>query len=326
VPDKTTPIFILLLPVAIVLFRKPIDRLLSPLQKVKQHVPRLLLVGIGLALPYFVANYFYHHGVSNYPLARKSIVWGTILSYLVMRIPETSGLGKGLGGGTGFRMPSCWIWLLWFAVVGCFILAEPAFADHFKQTGYKDLEDGLRTEGWAQTIAGTGGTVINALVNGGLVFPRTPTSIPPPKGGGPSEPGEKGEKEEPTRYTMDIKTEDERKSLAADGKDRLSIYAQLTCIKKSAIVASMTRPLTDAIQFRFEGRYAEWMSIKASKPMGGYKGVLLAAEPPRPDAELEENAKVTVVVSGATAEGDPIEVPVELELEGKLKLDVEVLA
>ena len=62
VKDKVTPFYILLLPVLIVVFRKPIDRLLLPLQKLKNQAPRLVLIGVGLATPYMLAHYYIKMG------------------------------------------------------------------------------------------------------------------------------------------------------------------------------------------------------------------------------------------------------------------------
>ena len=45
----------------------------------------------------------------------------------------------------------------------------------------------------------------------------------------PAAPG--GNNEEPTQYTMDIRTEDQRMSIAADGEDRLWMYALIACNK-----------------------------------------------------------------------------------------------
>ena len=66
------------IPVIIVFLRKPLDALLTPLQKIKQHIPRLLLIGAGLAAPYLVADFIYKHkvqwGLGDFP-TRAGASW-----------------------------------------------------------------------------------------------------------------------------------------------------------------------------------------------------------------------------------------------------------
>lgn len=311
VKDTVTPRYILLIPVFIIVFRKPLDALLRPLQAVKQHIPRLVLVGAGLAAPYFLAQYFYRHGVSNFPLAQKSIIWGTMLSYVIMRIPTRAHpVDRMLS-----RVPNRPATFCWFCIgFGLSLMLQEmmtvsAWADDFSHD-YRRLEDGLRTDGWAQTIAGTAATVINGLVNGALVFQK-PTSD---TNQNPEEP--------PVNYTMDVRTEDERTTLAADGQDRLWVYGQISCSDPKVD----TQALTTAIQFAFDGTYASWMSIATMQSTGGYNAVQLAANPPTPDDELPEDASVTVLVSGATAQGEPIQVPVTISLQPEPDMNIEVLS
>jgi hypothetical protein len=308
VKDTVTPWYIVLIPVLIVLFRRPLDLLLKPLQVVKSRIPRLVLIAAGLSVPYFLAHYFYSHGVSNFPLAQKSITWGTALSYVILRIPESGSLLRKPLLRSPISLTMLWFGLL-LALALQSIVADSALADDFTHD-FRRLEDGLRTGGWAQSIAGTAATVISGLVNGALVFQRTPLN-PPSEG-----------QEEPARYKMDVRTEDERTSLAADRMDRLWLYAQLSCSKPSVD----SQALTAAIQFTFDGTYAAWVSIKNSQSISGYNAVQLAADPPSPDDELPDDATVTVLVSGATAQGEPIQVPVTISLESEPDMDIEVLS
>ena len=306
VKDPTTPWLIMLLPVAIIVFRKPIDALLRPLQKIKNLVPRWFLIGIGLAVPYLVANFFYNQmQVRNFPLAQKSIIWGTLISYVIMRIPQP--VVRNLA-----RRPLAtlslvgWIGLMTGAAQ--LVLSRSAMADDFTRDKRR-LEDALRSDGWAQVVAGTAATAINVLVNGALVFQR------PPK------PGKDGE--EPAQYTMDIRTEDMRTSITADGEDRLWVYAKILCSKASV----NAQGLTGAISFTFGGsKYADWMSIKSTQSHSGYKAVLLACTPPDPEAEVEENATVELTVEGATADGEPMRGVVTLRIDPMLQMKIEVLA
>jgi hypothetical protein len=156
-------------------------------------------------------------------------------------------------------------------------------------------------------------TIVTVLVNGTTIA-RTVLRSKDGEG--------KKEENEKTEYTLDIRTQDERTTLTADGEDRLWIYAKLTCSKPSV----SSQSLTAGINFSFGGEYANWMSIKQIQFKDGYKAGQLAAEPPSAEAEIKEGANVTVSVSGSTAEGEPIEAPVTIELEGELQLKVTILA
>lgn len=310
--DGFTHLYILGFTATVVFLRKQIDLLLAPIQAIKKHIPRLVLIGVALALPYFLAHYFYRQNISNYPLMHKSIVWGTILPYILLRIPENwqKGTRRVLAQTTG---PHLWTFLffgiaLYLGGVGALL------ADDFTRDMTR-LEDGLRTGGWAQTIAGTAATAINVLVNGTLVFQKP--SQPPP----PQEPGE--QQEEPAQYTMDIRTEDQRTSIVADGEDRLWLYAKILCNKPEVDVQG----LTNAISFTFEGsKYADWMSIKSTQAHSGYKAVLLVCTPPSPEAEVENGATVTVTVAGSTADGEPMQGPVHIEIKPDLDLNFQILS
>lgn len=308
VPDPVTPKIILALPLLFIFLRKPIDLLLAPLEIVKSRIPRLFLIGAGLATPYLVTNYFYNKlHISNYPLAQYSILWGTLLSYVIMRIPEVEGLPK---LSSLFKGRSA-AWLAWFGIGAVWLtVTDLALADDFTRD-WRRLEDGMRTPGWAQAIAGTTATVINGLVNGALIF-QTTTRRPR----GPEEP------EDNTHYTLDVRTEGERTTLAADGDDRIWVYGQLSCDKPAVDCAALTR----ALSFTFGGAQAGWMSIKSEQFTDGFKAVQLVATPPTPETEVPPDATVVVTVSGRTADGDQVQVPVNLRLEEGLKMEVEILS
>jgi hypothetical protein len=295
--DGFTQMYIMGFTAAVIFLRRQIDALLAPVHALKKHIPRLVLIGIALALPYFLAHYFYNDGLRNYPLMHKSIAWGTILPYILLRIPGgTTGGMRNLTAAHG-RMLLGLICVLWLGD------ASLVFADDFARD-FTRIEDGLRTDGWAETIAGTTATAINVLVNGSLVFQQ------------PGKPGPDGE--EPVQYTMDVRTEDQRMEIAADGGDRLWVYAKILCSKASV----NAQGLTNAISFTFEGgKYAGWMSIRSTKGQDGFKAVMLVCTPPTPDAEIEDDASVTVTVAGTTAEGQPMQGPVKVNVVGGLQLD-----
>jgi hypothetical protein len=302
--DGFTHLYIIGFTAAVVFLRKPFDRLLAPLQALKQRIPHLVLIGVALALPYFLAHFFYSQGTNNYPLMHKTIVWGTIFPYVLLRIPENwqRGVRKPLIQGTGTHAS---IFLLIMAAV--FLAgAGPILADDFTRD-FTRLEDGLRTGGWAESIAGTAATAINVLVNGALVFQQSGKS------------GENGQ--DAPQYTMDVRTENERTSLVADDVDRLWVYAKLTCVK-----GAVTTDLTGGISFSLSGEYVDWVSIRQTSSSGDYKAILLGAKPPNEGAEVPDNADVTVQVSGETTEGEPIQGPVTISLQGEPRMEVDILA
>lgn len=88
-PDLVTALIMLAVPVVLVLCRRPLDRLLAGLQPLRRRLPPLLIVGIGLAVPYLTATYLYDSvGLSEYPYIRWTVFLGPLLSYLVIRTPQ----------------------------------------------------------------------------------------------------------------------------------------------------------------------------------------------------------------------------------------------
>jgi hypothetical protein len=316
--DGFTHFYIMGFTAAVVFLRKPLDRLLTPLQKIKQRIPRLVVIGVALALPYLLAHFFYSRGTTNYPLMHQSIVWGTILPYVLLRIPENWRPGAPRliqAAGT-----HSWFFLLIMVAV-YFGQVYPAFAHDFTRD-FTRLEDGMRTPGWAESIAGTAATAINVLVNGALVFQQPGKSSENGRDGGTGGNGQNGgDSEDAPQYTMDVRTENERTSLIADDVDRLWVYGKLTCVK-----GTETTDLTDGISFDLSGQYVDWVSIRQSSSMDGYKAILLGAKPPSDDAELPDDANVTVTVSGATSEGEPIQAPVTISLQNEPRMEVDILA
>jgi len=101
-PDSTTALTMLAVPVVLSVLRRPIDRLLAPLLPIRRKIPRLLLVGIGVAAPYFTAVFLYDSiRLTNYPYIRWTVFLGPLLSYMIIRtpnLPVTTG-----GAGNGFN-------------------------------------------------------------------------------------------------------------------------------------------------------------------------------------------------------------------------------
>ena len=87
--DFDTPLLMLGIPVAFMLLRRPIDWLLRPLQSIRKRIPTLVLLGIGLAIPFLTAYLLYNGaGMRQYPLVRWNVFIGLILSYVVLRTPK----------------------------------------------------------------------------------------------------------------------------------------------------------------------------------------------------------------------------------------------
>ncbi len=93
-PDKRSCIAMVVLPLLLIVLRGPLDKVLAPIQKFRQKIPPMVLVGAGLAIPFLVTNYYYSRGVSNYPLMFKSFITSTLLSYVVLRTPSPSHGGR----------------------------------------------------------------------------------------------------------------------------------------------------------------------------------------------------------------------------------------
>ena len=104
-PDYITAVLMLLVPIALALLRRPIDRWLAPLIHLRRKLPRLVIVGIGIAAPFFVASFLYNGmNISEFPLIRLSVVLGPLASYLIIRTPNPANLmSPGGWGGQGRR-------------------------------------------------------------------------------------------------------------------------------------------------------------------------------------------------------------------------------
>ena len=88
-PDLITSLIMLAVPVVVVLLRKPIDGVLVALDPIRRKIPRLVIVGIGVAAPYLTATFLYDSvRIQEYPFIRWSVFLGPLLSYLIIRTPE----------------------------------------------------------------------------------------------------------------------------------------------------------------------------------------------------------------------------------------------
>jgi hypothetical protein len=155
--DIITPILMMIIPMGLILFRAETDQALMPLQNLRSQIPRSVLVGIGLALPFLIAFLLYDLvGLSMYPLLRANVLLGTLGSYALLRNPVPR---QGPGGSLP-RIPGVLIGL------GIFLyFVAPAMANDFLRDPF-NLNDGLRTDVIAPIISGVATVVVSILVNG----------------------------------------------------------------------------------------------------------------------------------------------------------------
>jgi hypothetical protein len=89
-PDRRTCIAMVVMPIALIALRKPLDALLRPIQPFRSKIPPMVLAGVGVAIPFLIANYLYSRGESQFPFMFKTYVYSTIASYLVLRTPAAA--------------------------------------------------------------------------------------------------------------------------------------------------------------------------------------------------------------------------------------------
>lgn len=85
--DNRTCIAMLVIPISLIIFRGPIDKALAPLANFKRNIPRMVLLGVGMATPVLVANFFYQAGSTEYGFMFRTYVFSTLLSYVILRQP-----------------------------------------------------------------------------------------------------------------------------------------------------------------------------------------------------------------------------------------------
>lgn len=135
-----------------------------------------------------------------------------------------------------------------------------------------------------------------------------------PKGGrGGKKKENDGEKQKD--YSLIIETTESREVLAADGRDRLTVRARVTCTDPEVA----TGPITDGIRFAVTGADAGWVTMDGPRAAGGFRAVELSARPPSAEARLVDSAiTVTLMVE---IEGQMVEGPVDILLLPPLELE-----
>ncbi|UCF37616.1 MAG: hypothetical protein JSU96_01745 [Acidobacteriota bacterium] len=85
-PDTKTCVTMVALPFALMVLRPWTDRLLLKLQPHITKIPRMVLLGLGLAIPFLVANQLYGR-YTEFEYLFRTIVISTLLTYVLFRTP-----------------------------------------------------------------------------------------------------------------------------------------------------------------------------------------------------------------------------------------------
>jgi hypothetical protein len=97
--DYKTCAAMVVLPILLIVFRKPLDKVLRPLEPFRKKIPSMVLAGCGVAIPLLVSNYLYSRGETQFPFMFKTYVYSTVLSYIVLRTPSGGRLPSGFPQG-----------------------------------------------------------------------------------------------------------------------------------------------------------------------------------------------------------------------------------
>jgi hypothetical protein len=302
--DFVTPVLTTAIPLVLVFFRRETDALLRPLQPLRQRVPRGVLVGFALVVPFVVSFVLYAMGdfvpvflrgfFIQYPYLRLSVVTGTLVSYAILRTPQ--GLPPPSGAGDLLSHPAVRL-LLAVAVGG---IGAVAGADDFFRDPF-NLNDGLRTDSVAPVIAGGLTTVITVLVNGAEVVQVILQ--------GPRAPVAEGEEEGPSRsdFRVVIDTLDASGArstrLAAGTSPAIFVYAHCEELGKGRFRAG---DATIGFAAEFDARWATLEDLGSAHDRRCARVSLV--EPPPKGAPP---STLTVIVSAGQAVSA---VPVTLQL------------
>jgi len=164
--DLITPLLMVAIPIILIWFRADLDTILLPLQPHRKKIPKLILIGVGIAIPFVTAWLLYNlFNISQYPLMQANIVLGTMVSYAVVRDPVLAGRQNYRGshplGVTG-------IGIILFTVLATLVVV-PVLADDCVDDPF-NAQDCLRTNGFAETLAGATAAGMGILVNGPIII------------------------------------------------------------------------------------------------------------------------------------------------------------
>lgn len=193
--DLITPLLMIAIPVILVWFRADIDTLLRPLQPTRKKISRILLIGLGIATPFLTAWILYNiFHISQYPLMQANIILGTFAAYAITRDPAP------VAGMPGFKGAAAGAAMAVSAVLLCSLIVNPVLADDCTSDPL-NAQDCLRTDGYAEAMAGLFATILSGLVNGPIIIQSilggagAAAAVQPParQGEGPSPEGESPE-------------------------------------------------------------------------------------------------------------------------------------
>ena len=162
--DVLTPILMVAIPVCLVWFRVDIDEMLLPLQPHRKQFPKLILIGCGIVLPFLTAFILFNIGIRNYPLMYTNMVIGTFGAYALTRDPVET---HGEQSRPGAAHPSA---ITILAGIGLAALLVPIVRADDCTRDMLNLQDCLRTDGFAEGIAGFFSSLLSLFVNGPAVI------------------------------------------------------------------------------------------------------------------------------------------------------------
>ena len=170
--DLLSPLLMIGIPVFMVTYRAQLDDILIPLQPRRKKFPRLLLIGAGIAVPFLTAFLLYNvFFIRNYPLMHWNMLIGTFTAYALTREPV---LARGYQAPR--RLP---LKVPLFLFLFCSVLIWIVSADHCL-TDPLNAQDCLRSQGFAEVIAGTASSAASTAINGPEIVRTLSQQQPPP--------------------------------------------------------------------------------------------------------------------------------------------------
>jgi hypothetical protein len=212
--DFITPLLMIGIPVVLVWFRRDIDQVLLPLQPHRKKVARIILIGLGIATPFLTAWILYNiFNISQYPLMQLNLLVGTLAAYAIIRDPQVA-QGKFAKPGAVAGML-----LVFTALIFSSALVSPVLADDC-MSDFLNAQDCLRTDGYAEAMAGLIATILSILINGPIIVQTllqgasgAATGVQPPAPPAPPQGPQVGDK----MTFVDARGESRSAVLQADG-------------------------------------------------------------------------------------------------------------
>jgi hypothetical protein len=236
----------IIIPVALVWFREDIDQMLLPLQPHRKKISKIILIGLGMATPFLTAWILYNvFSISQYPLMQANIVVGTLAAYVVTRDPQvTPGKQATPGAGSSAAM-------IIFSAMLVSMIITPVMADDCASDPL-NAQDCLRTDGYAEVMAGLISTILAILVNGPIILqtllqggggvqppiPVSPPVRPQPPSGLPSQPPAPPSSPPEPPKTTDEERRQIEDALAAMKKQKADMLAAAAAAKEKAAAAA----------------------------------------------------------------------------------------